>query len=164
MDIQCVLCMFSYLPVELQTRLDLTHQRSSQQGTFMTLLRRLLRLHGVLVYDLCVYVCVCVCACVCACVCFPVILPPQREEAKCPALPHSCTCTQDSIGPQGPSGPSVKTLPPAPSLHQLSHPIRLSSTPQPTSLPPSPTPHLCQSALPELSVFLCVCCLWLWWR
>uniref|UniRef100_A0A8C5FWC9 Collagen type XII alpha 1 chain n=1 Tax=Gadus morhua TaxID=8049 RepID=A0A8C5FWC9_GADMO len=39
-------------------------------------------------------------------------LPATREEAKCPALPHSCTCTQDSIGPQGPSGPSVKTLPP----------------------------------------------------
>ncbi|XP_030212285.1 collagen alpha-1(XII) chain isoform X2 [Gadus morhua] len=33
-------------------------------------------------------------------------LPATREEAKCPALPHSCTCTQDSIGPQGPSGPS----------------------------------------------------------
>lgn len=37
-------------------------------------------------------------------------LPFQRVEAKCPALPHSCTCTQDSIGPQGPPGPSVKTL------------------------------------------------------
>lgn len=34
----------------------------------------------------------------------------QRIEAKCPALPHSCTCTQDSIGPQGPPGPSVRTL------------------------------------------------------
>lgn len=36
-------------------------------------------------------------------------LPFQRDEAKCPSLPHSCTCTQDSIGPQGPPGPSVKT-------------------------------------------------------
>ncbi len=35
----------------------------------------------------------------------------QRDEAKCPSLPHSCTCTQDSIGPQGPPGPLVKTLP-----------------------------------------------------
>uniref|UniRef100_A0A3Q2Y3A0 Collagen alpha-1(XII) chain n=1 Tax=Hippocampus comes TaxID=109280 RepID=A0A3Q2Y3A0_HIPCM len=34
-------------------------------------------------------------------------LPATRDEAKCPALPHSCTCTQDSIGPQGPPGPSV---------------------------------------------------------
>uniref|UniRef100_A0A3B4UBU8 Collagen alpha-1(XII) chain n=1 Tax=Seriola dumerili TaxID=41447 RepID=A0A3B4UBU8_SERDU len=33
-------------------------------------------------------------------------LPSMRDEAKCPALPHSCTCTQDSIGPQGPPGPS----------------------------------------------------------
>uniref|UniRef100_A0A665VXY0 Collagen, type XII, alpha 1a n=1 Tax=Echeneis naucrates TaxID=173247 RepID=A0A665VXY0_ECHNA len=33
-------------------------------------------------------------------------LPSTRDEAKCPALPHSCTCTQDSIGPQGPPGPS----------------------------------------------------------
>ncbi|XP_067335458.1 collagen alpha-1(XII) chain isoform X2 [Channa argus] len=33
-------------------------------------------------------------------------LPATRVEAKCPALPHSCTCTQDSIGPQGPPGPS----------------------------------------------------------
>uniref|UniRef100_A0A7N5ZTQ2 Collagen alpha-1(XII) chain n=1 Tax=Anabas testudineus TaxID=64144 RepID=A0A7N5ZTQ2_ANATE len=33
-------------------------------------------------------------------------LPSTRVEAKCPALPHSCTCTQDSIGPQGPPGPS----------------------------------------------------------
>ncbi|XP_048083246.1 collagen alpha-1(XII) chain isoform X1 [Alosa alosa] len=32
-------------------------------------------------------------------------LPATRDEAKCPALPHSCTCAQDSIGPQGPSGP-----------------------------------------------------------
>ncbi|KAI5616691.1 collagen alpha-1(XII) chain isoform X1 [Silurus asotus] len=33
-------------------------------------------------------------------------LPATRNEAKCPALPHSCTCAQDSIGPQGPPGPS----------------------------------------------------------
>ncbi|XP_030624856.1 collagen alpha-1(XII) chain isoform X2 [Chanos chanos] len=32
-------------------------------------------------------------------------LPATRDEAKCPALPHSCTCTQDSVGPQGPPGP-----------------------------------------------------------
>lgn len=38
-----------------------------------------------------------------------VFLPFQRDEAKCPSLPHSCTCTQDSIGPQGPPGPSVNT-------------------------------------------------------
>ncbi|XP_029900357.1 collagen alpha-1(XII) chain isoform X2 [Myripristis murdjan] len=33
-------------------------------------------------------------------------LPATRDEAKCPSLPHSCTCAQDSIGPQGPPGPS----------------------------------------------------------
>ncbi|XP_060790300.1 collagen alpha-1(XII) chain isoform X3 [Neoarius graeffei] len=33
-------------------------------------------------------------------------LPATRDEAKCPALPHSCTCTQDSVGPPGPAGPS----------------------------------------------------------
>ncbi|XP_024152990.1 collagen alpha-1(XII) chain isoform X2 [Oryzias melastigma] len=33
-------------------------------------------------------------------------LPATRIESKCPALPHSCTCTQDSVGPQGPPGPS----------------------------------------------------------
>ncbi|XP_071774299.1 collagen alpha-1(XII) chain-like isoform X1 [Centroberyx gerrardi] len=32
-------------------------------------------------------------------------LPSTRDEAKCPSLPHSCTCAQDSIGPQGPPGP-----------------------------------------------------------
>uniref|UniRef100_A0A674MXT1 Collagen alpha-1(XII) chain n=1 Tax=Takifugu rubripes TaxID=31033 RepID=A0A674MXT1_TAKRU len=32
-------------------------------------------------------------------------LPATRDEAKCPSLPHSCTCTQDSIGAPGPSGP-----------------------------------------------------------
>ncbi|CAN9502287.1 unnamed protein product [Ophioblennius macclurei] len=31
-------------------------------------------------------------------------LPSTRDEVKCPSLPHSCTCTQDSIGPQGPPG------------------------------------------------------------
>ncbi|XP_016097605.1 collagen alpha-1(XII) chain-like [Sinocyclocheilus grahami] len=29
----------------------------------------------------------------------------KRDEAKCPALPHSCTCAQDSVGPPGPAGP-----------------------------------------------------------
>ncbi|XP_053093288.1 collagen alpha-1(XII) chain isoform X3 [Pangasianodon hypophthalmus] len=33
-------------------------------------------------------------------------LPATRDEAKCPALPHSCTCAQDSVGPPGPAGPS----------------------------------------------------------
>ncbi|XP_041420606.1 collagen alpha-1(XII) chain isoform X2 [Xenopus laevis] len=33
-------------------------------------------------------------------------IPATRDEAKCPALPHSCTCAQDSIGAPGPSGPS----------------------------------------------------------
>ncbi|XP_077094714.1 collagen alpha-1(XII) chain isoform X3 [Siphateles boraxobius] len=32
-------------------------------------------------------------------------IPAMREEAKCPALPHSCTCAQDSVGPPGPAGP-----------------------------------------------------------
>ncbi|XP_052009198.1 collagen alpha-1(XII) chain-like isoform X2 [Xyrauchen texanus] len=32
-------------------------------------------------------------------------IPAMRDEAKCPALPHSCTCAQDSIGPPGPGGP-----------------------------------------------------------
>ncbi|XP_076834641.1 collagen alpha-1(XII) chain isoform X3 [Brachyhypopomus gauderio] len=32
-------------------------------------------------------------------------LPATRDEAKCPSLPHSCTCTQDSVGPPGPAGP-----------------------------------------------------------
>uniref|UniRef100_A0A668A865 Collagen alpha-1(XII) chain n=1 Tax=Myripristis murdjan TaxID=586833 RepID=A0A668A865_9TELE len=43
-------------------------------------------------------------------------LPATRDEAKCPSLPHSCTCAQDSIGPQGPPGPSVKTLHISPSI------------------------------------------------
>ncbi|XP_053566419.1 collagen alpha-1(XII) chain isoform X2 [Bombina bombina] len=33
-------------------------------------------------------------------------LPATRDEAKCPALPNACTCTQDSIGAPGPPGPS----------------------------------------------------------
>lgn len=32
----------------------------------------------------------------------------QRDEAKCPALPHACTCSQDSKGPPGPPGPAVR--------------------------------------------------------
>uniref|UniRef100_A0A671NCH2 Collagen, type XII, alpha 1a n=1 Tax=Sinocyclocheilus anshuiensis TaxID=1608454 RepID=A0A671NCH2_9TELE len=32
-------------------------------------------------------------------------IPAMRNEAKCPALPHSCTCAQDSVGPPGPAGP-----------------------------------------------------------
>uniref|UniRef100_A0A672RH31 Collagen alpha-1(XII) chain n=1 Tax=Sinocyclocheilus grahami TaxID=75366 RepID=A0A672RH31_SINGR len=34
----------------------------------------------------------------------------KRDEAKCPALPHSCTCAQDSVGPPGPAGPPVRSL------------------------------------------------------
>uniref|UniRef100_A0A673M0A5 Collagen alpha-1(XII) chain n=1 Tax=Sinocyclocheilus rhinocerous TaxID=307959 RepID=A0A673M0A5_9TELE len=37
-------------------------------------------------------------------------IPAMRDEAKCPALPHSCTCAQDSIGPPGPAGPPVRSL------------------------------------------------------
>uniref|UniRef100_A0A8C5R881 Collagen alpha-1(XII) chain n=1 Tax=Leptobrachium leishanense TaxID=445787 RepID=A0A8C5R881_9ANUR len=33
-------------------------------------------------------------------------IPSMRDEAKCPALPHACTCAQDSVGAPGPSGPS----------------------------------------------------------
>ncbi|XP_068137600.1 collagen alpha-1(XII) chain isoform X2 [Hyperolius riggenbachi] len=33
-------------------------------------------------------------------------LPATRDESKCPALPHACTCAQDSIGAPGPQGPS----------------------------------------------------------
>uniref|UniRef100_A0A672LA79 Collagen type XII alpha 1 chain n=1 Tax=Sinocyclocheilus grahami TaxID=75366 RepID=A0A672LA79_SINGR len=32
-------------------------------------------------------------------------IPAMRDEVKCPALPHSCTCAQDSVGPPGPAGP-----------------------------------------------------------
>uniref|UniRef100_A0AAX7UCA1 Collagen alpha-1(XII) chain n=1 Tax=Astatotilapia calliptera TaxID=8154 RepID=A0AAX7UCA1_ASTCA len=48
----------------------------------------------------------------------------KRDEAKCPSLPHSCTCTQDSIGPQGPPGPLVQKLPPS-SLNLPSLPLPL---------------------------------------
>uniref|UniRef100_A0A8C7CYM2 Collagen alpha-1(XII) chain n=1 Tax=Oncorhynchus kisutch TaxID=8019 RepID=A0A8C7CYM2_ONCKI len=30
----------------------------------------------------------------------------ELDELKCPALPHACTCAQDSVGPPGPPGPS----------------------------------------------------------
>ncbi|XP_067837767.1 collagen alpha-1(XIV) chain isoform X2 [Heptranchias perlo] len=33
-------------------------------------------------------------------------LPALRDEGNCPALPHACTCSQDSKGPSGPPGPS----------------------------------------------------------
>lgn len=32
-------------------------------------------------------------------------LPALRVEEQCPALPHACTCSQDSKGPPGPTGP-----------------------------------------------------------
>ncbi|XP_041101607.1 collagen alpha-1(XIV) chain-like isoform X3 [Polyodon spathula] len=32
-------------------------------------------------------------------------IPGLRVEADCPAMPHACTCSQDSKGPEGPSGP-----------------------------------------------------------
>ncbi|XP_043544622.1 collagen alpha-1(XIV) chain isoform X1 [Chiloscyllium plagiosum] len=32
-------------------------------------------------------------------------LPGLRDEGNCPALPHACTCSQDSKGPPGPLGP-----------------------------------------------------------
>uniref|UniRef100_A0A3Q3N772 Collagen, type XIV, alpha 1a n=1 Tax=Mastacembelus armatus TaxID=205130 RepID=A0A3Q3N772_9TELE len=32
-------------------------------------------------------------------------LPALRVEEQCPAMPHACTCAQDSKGPPGPSGP-----------------------------------------------------------
>uniref|UniRef100_A0A672LDE1 Collagen type XII alpha 1 chain n=1 Tax=Sinocyclocheilus grahami TaxID=75366 RepID=A0A672LDE1_SINGR len=37
-------------------------------------------------------------------------IPAMRDEVKCPALPHSCTCAQDSVGPPGPAGPPVRSL------------------------------------------------------
>uniref|UniRef100_A0A3B4FJG1 Collagen alpha-1(XII) chain-like n=1 Tax=Pundamilia nyererei TaxID=303518 RepID=A0A3B4FJG1_9CICH len=55
-------------------------------------------------------------------------LPATRDEAKCPSLPHSCTCTQDSIGPQGPPGPLVQKLPPS-SLNLPSLPLPLCGNP-----------------------------------
>ncbi|CAM9702238.1 unnamed protein product, partial [Lampetra planeri] len=33
-------------------------------------------------------------------------LPATRDEAKCPALPHACKCSLDSVGPPGPPGPA----------------------------------------------------------
>uniref|UniRef100_A0A8C7T5B9 Collagen type XII alpha 1 chain n=1 Tax=Oncorhynchus mykiss TaxID=8022 RepID=A0A8C7T5B9_ONCMY len=47
-------------------------------------------------------------------------LPATRDELKCPALPHACTCAQDSVGPPGPPGPSVKTITIPPSVLILS--------------------------------------------
>lgn len=38
----------------------------------------------------------------CIYVCF------QRVEEQCPPMPHACTCSQDSKGPPGPSGPPVR--------------------------------------------------------
>uniref|UniRef100_W5LGS1 Collagen type XIV alpha 1 chain n=1 Tax=Astyanax mexicanus TaxID=7994 RepID=W5LGS1_ASTMX len=35
-------------------------------------------------------------------------LPGLRVEQDCPALPHACTCSQESKGPPGPSGPPVR--------------------------------------------------------
>uniref|UniRef100_A0A8C8JBU3 Collagen alpha-1(XII) chain n=1 Tax=Oncorhynchus tshawytscha TaxID=74940 RepID=A0A8C8JBU3_ONCTS len=40
----------------------------------------------------------------------------ELDELKCPALPHACTCAQDSVGPPGPPGPSVKTITIPPSV------------------------------------------------
>uniref|UniRef100_A0A674MSG6 Collagen type XIV alpha 1 chain n=1 Tax=Takifugu rubripes TaxID=31033 RepID=A0A674MSG6_TAKRU len=37
-------------------------------------------------------------------------LPALRVEEQCPPLPHACTCSQDSKGPPGPSGPPVRAL------------------------------------------------------
>uniref|UniRef100_A0A6Q2Y7T8 Collagen, type XIV, alpha 1b n=1 Tax=Esox lucius TaxID=8010 RepID=A0A6Q2Y7T8_ESOLU len=39
-------------------------------------------------------------------------LPGLRKEEDCPAMPRACTCTQDSKGPPGPTGPPVRTPPP----------------------------------------------------
>uniref|UniRef100_A0A6Q2Z5G9 Collagen, type XIV, alpha 1b n=1 Tax=Esox lucius TaxID=8010 RepID=A0A6Q2Z5G9_ESOLU len=35
-------------------------------------------------------------------------LPGLRVEEDCPAMPHACTCSQDSKGPPGPTGPPVR--------------------------------------------------------
>uniref|UniRef100_A0A8C6UB04 Collagen type XIV alpha 1 chain n=1 Tax=Neogobius melanostomus TaxID=47308 RepID=A0A8C6UB04_9GOBI len=37
-------------------------------------------------------------------------LPALRVEEQCPAMPHACTCSQDSKGPPGPTGPPVSTF------------------------------------------------------
>uniref|UniRef100_A0A8C7CYD3 Collagen alpha-1(XII) chain n=1 Tax=Oncorhynchus kisutch TaxID=8019 RepID=A0A8C7CYD3_ONCKI len=49
----------------------------------------------------------------------------ELDELKCPALPHACTCAQDSVGPPGPPGPSVLFYLPARRL--LSTPASQSS-------------------------------------
>uniref|UniRef100_A0A8K9UJ14 Collagen type XIV alpha 1 chain n=1 Tax=Oncorhynchus mykiss TaxID=8022 RepID=A0A8K9UJ14_ONCMY len=36
-------------------------------------------------------------------------LPGLRLEEDCPAMPHACSCSQDSKGPPGPTGPPVKS-------------------------------------------------------
>lgn len=41
------------------------------------------------------------------CLLFSVVL--QRLEEDCPAMPHACSCSQDSKGPPGPTGPPVKS-------------------------------------------------------
>lgn len=46
----------------------------------------------------------------CIYVCF------QRVEEQCPSMPHACTCSQDSKGPPGPSGPPVRSH-----IHSLHH-------------------------------------------
>uniref|UniRef100_A0A8C7D060 Collagen alpha-1(XII) chain n=1 Tax=Oncorhynchus kisutch TaxID=8019 RepID=A0A8C7D060_ONCKI len=58
----------------------------------------------------------------------------ELDELKCPALPHACTCAQDSVGPPGPPGPSVKTITIPPSVlilwqGSLCFCLRLLSTP-----------------------------------
>uniref|UniRef100_A0A8C7RBF6 Collagen, type XIV, alpha 1b n=1 Tax=Oncorhynchus mykiss TaxID=8022 RepID=A0A8C7RBF6_ONCMY len=37
-------------------------------------------------------------------------LPGLRKEEDCPAMPRACTCSQESKGPPGPTGPPVRTL------------------------------------------------------
>uniref|UniRef100_A0A8C5H1R4 Collagen, type XIV, alpha 1a n=1 Tax=Gouania willdenowi TaxID=441366 RepID=A0A8C5H1R4_GOUWI len=37
-------------------------------------------------------------------------LPALRVEEQCPPMPHACTCSQESKGPPGPSGPPVRSL------------------------------------------------------
>uniref|UniRef100_A0A672ZAW4 Collagen, type XIV, alpha 1a n=1 Tax=Sphaeramia orbicularis TaxID=375764 RepID=A0A672ZAW4_9TELE len=37
-------------------------------------------------------------------------LPALRVEEQCPPMPHACTCSQDSKGPPGPSGPPVRDI------------------------------------------------------
>uniref|UniRef100_A0AAY5K1J6 Collagen, type XIV, alpha 1b n=1 Tax=Esox lucius TaxID=8010 RepID=A0AAY5K1J6_ESOLU len=47
-------------------------------------------------------------------------LPGLRKEEDCPAMPRACTCTQDSKGPPGPTGPPVRTPPPLIHPHHVS--------------------------------------------